>query len=114
MIGKHRGGDRPYAAGDWGNICDFWCNCVKIHISTQFAIAANVNTNVDNNTVFGYEISRDYGSLARSRDKDFRIPAGFLKIPGLCMADGNSRILLKQQHREGILRKPAGMRKSLS
>src|SRR5450830_1082630 len=99
MLRKHRGRDRPHTAGNWSNIRGFWCNCVKLHISTQFAIAANVNANVDNDTFFGYEISRDHGSLARSRDEDLRIPARLLKIRGLCMADGDSRILLEQQHR---------------
>src|SRR5450756_1113574 len=99
MLCKHGRRDRSHAAGDWRYIRGFQCNCVKLHISTQLAIVVNVDTDVDNDTVVRYEICRDHGSLARSRDKDFRIPAGFLKILGLCMADGNSRILLKQQHR---------------
>src|SRR5450759_3152566 len=102
MLGKHRGGDRPHTAGNWGNRGGFWCNCFKIHISTEFPIAANVDANGDNDAALGDEISRDHGSLARSRNEDLRIPAGFLKISGLCMADGDSRILLEQQHRKGF------------
>src|SRR5664280_3173467 len=102
MLCEHRGGDRPHAAGNGGNVGRLWRNGLKIHVSTEFPIAANINANVHNNTVFRDEISGDHLSLARSRDEDLRIPAGCSKIRGPRVADGDCCILLEQQHRKGF------------